>query len=91
MSLTENQDFLDLLKASMEAMKMEPDYDKIVLAEPGWKTKPSELELRIRKEVMASLEDLLIRIENNNAVEHQACGAARLIKDRLNLLWGEQE
>ena len=51
--------------------------------------KPSDLELRIRREVMASLEDLLVRIENNNAVEHQACGLGRHIKDRLNLLWGE--
>lgn len=50
MSLTENQDFLDLLKASMEAMKMEPDYGNfktvsLVSAEPGWKTRPSELEI----------------------------------------------
>lgn len=50
------------------------------------KIQPSELELRIRKEVMAAVDELLTFEEKD---EEYFYGLLRTIKDRLNLLWGE--
>ena len=46
----------------------------------------SDLELRIRKEVMAAVDELLTFEEKD---EEYFYGLLRTIKDRLNLLWGE--
>ena len=93
MSLIENQDLLDLLKASVEAMKMKSNHDNfetvtIVPAELGWKTRPSELELRIRREVMKDV-DKMIACESDGEEYYKSI--LLRIKDRLNLLWGSNE
>lgn len=53
--------------------------------EPGWKYKPSELELRIRRDVMNDLEDI---IQKHEELALNKTGLLR-IKDRLSLLWEE--
>jgi len=83
---------LDLLKASAEAMKMKSNHDNfetvtIAPAEPGWKTRPSELELRIRREVLDALDELLKEEEEG---EVYFTGLLTKIKGHLNLLWSEQ-
>lgn len=60
--------------------------------EPGCKTRPSELELRIRREVMKEIEELLDSAYGKTLItcEHQLAIITK-IKDRLNLLWGSNE
>lgn len=54
-------------------------------------TQPTDLELRIRKEVMDNLNDLIVRASNSNYVENRIIGLARNIEDRLKLLWGSND
>ena len=71
-----------------------------VTLEPGWKTKPSDLELRIRKEVMGKISDLICLLddceERVDIGEISGCpwAAARFdtavdVQNLLKLLWGE--
>lgn len=53
------------------------------------KIQPSDLELRIRKEVVASVEELVIEVTNHYATD-RAQVLVKVIQDRLNLLWNEQ-
>ena len=53
------------------------------------KSQPSDLELRIRKEVVASVEELVIEVTNHYATD-RAQVLVKVIQDRLNLLWNEQ-
>lgn len=50
-------------------------------------TQPSELELRIRKEVMVAIDTIESRLYEDGDMYIQDMIDA--IKDRLNLLWGE--
>ena len=53
------------------------------------KQQTSDLELRIRKEVVASVEELVIEVTNHYAID-RAQVLVKVIQDRLNLLWNEQ-
>lgn len=53
------------------------------------KQQTSDLELRIRKEVVASVEELVIEVTNHYATD-RAQVLVKVIQDRLNLLWNEQ-
>lgn len=67
--------------------------------EPRLKIKPSELELRIRQEVLDTVDimsELLSECEQCKDNWGMSCGVTSVyiehitnIKDRLNLLWGE--
>ncbi len=65
--MTENNDkeILDLITASVEAMGMNPNYATIKV-EP---IAPSELELRIRKEVLENIETLLNGLHNDSLTD----------------------
>ena len=50
-------------------------------------TQPTDLELRIRREVMAELSELM---DYKHSGIHFVFVKAKYIQDRLNLLWGEK-
>lgn len=54
---------------------------------------PSDLEIKIRKEVMDAVKklssELLKEKPNYNKETMEMVGYAEIIQDRLNLLWGE--
>lgn len=51
------------------------------------KIQPSELELRIRKEVMAAVDDLI----KDEEPDTHYLNLLNTIKDRLNLLWSDSD
>ena len=70
----------DQLRVFMEVIKSDKEMTPVVFT-----THPTDLELRIRREVMDELEDIIQKHEelalNKTGLLH--------IKDRLSLLWGE--
>lgn len=65
------------------------------IAKDMWErnTRPSELELRIRRDVMddlVSLESGVLEIEANGIGAGNMYDTIQRIKDKLKLLWGEQ-
>ena len=52
------------------------------------KLEPPDLELKIRKEVMDAVDDLIAET-NQEYSTSKAQTLAEIIQDRLNLLWGE--
>lgn len=83
------QDLADLITASLEAMQMNSNYTTVKL-EPGWKYKPSELELRIRREVLENIETLLNGLHNDGLTDEYQIDLISDIKIYLNLMWGEK-
>ena len=61
-----------------------------VIFEVNEAPQPTDLELRIRREVMEGIEELLDTAYGKTLItcEHQLAVITK-IKDRLNLLWGE--
>lgn len=61
-----------------------------VTLEPGWETKPSDLELSIRKDVMDAMEELKsFEDEFEDETEIYFNNLLNKVIDRLKLLWGE--
>ena len=54
------------------------------------KGQPSDLELKIRKEVMDAVDELVTET-NQEYSTTKAQSLAEIIQDRLNLLWGEND
>ena len=55
---------------------------------PGLKHKPSDLELKIRKEVIEATDALVIEIfKESSSLKMQEL--SEFIQDRLHLLWGD--
>ena len=52
-------------------------------------TQPSNLELRIRKEVMDLLDETVCDVGLLSIHSDTSTNKLKTIKDRLNLLWGE--
>ena len=71
----------DQLRIFVDAIKSDKELTPVVFT-----TQPTDLELRIRKEVMADL-DKMIACEADE--EEYYKNILLRIKDRLNLLWGE--
>ena len=86
--MTENNDkeILDLITASVEAMQMKHNYTTVKV-EP---IAPSELELRIREEVLENIEALMDELYENGLYNREYhIELLTKVRDRLNLLWGE--
>jgi hypothetical protein len=81
------QDIADLITASLEAMQMNSNY-ATVKVEP---IAPSELELRIRKEVLENIETLLNGLHNDSLTDEYQIDLLSYIKTYLNLMWGEKK
>lgn len=84
---TKPQDLADLITASVEAMQMKHNY-ATVKVEP---IAPSELELRIRKEVLENIETLLNGLHNDGLTDEYQIDLLSDIKTYLNLMWGEKK
>lgn len=88
----------EVLKMERDGItKKEPrrvaDYENFKYGEsqmtPGFKTQPSELEIRIRKEVMELLDETVCDVGLLSIHSDTSTNKLKTIKDRLNLLWGE--
>ncbi len=80
------QDIADLITASLEAMQMNSNYTTVKV-EP---IAPSELELRIREEVLENIEALMDELYENGLYNREYhIELLTKVRDRLNLLWGE--
>lgn len=81
----------NLVKHGPVTFEVNKDMDYTPKMEPGWKYKPSELELRIRREVMNAVDEMYDSFVTNHIdsiMKEQADSLLLKIKDRLNLLWG---
>ena len=78
----------DQLRVFMEAIKSDKELTPVIFT-----TQPTDLELRIRREVLSHVEDLLDALckhPDEYLLDHTTILVTR-IKDRLNLLWGEDK
>lgn len=75
----------NLLKEIKKSLDNHPGFYSINHQEPV----VSEVESKIRKEVVASVEELVIEVTNHYATD-RAQVLVKVIQDRLNLLWNEQ-
>ena len=72
------------------AFEANKDMDYTPKLEPGRKYKPSELELRIREEVLENIEALMDELYENGLYNREYhIELLTKVRDRLNLLWGE--
>lgn len=87
---TKPQDLADLITASVEAMGMNPNYATIKV-ERSISDIPSELELRLRKEIMANLNQIYALLPERNADNTINCIYLTLkVTDMLKVLWEEK-
>ena len=92
------QDIADLIAASVEAMQMKHNYTtvesgRVIMPEINESLccQPSELELRIRKEVLENIEALMDELYENGLYNREYhIELLTKVRDRLNLLWGER-
>jgi hypothetical protein len=91
-TMTNNNDkeILDLITASVEAMGMNPNHATIKV-EHSVSDIPSELELRLRKEIIANLNQIYALLPERNADNTINCIYLTLkATDMLKVLWGEK-
>ena len=92
------QDIADLIAASVEAMQMKHNYatvksGRVIMPELNESLccQPSELELRLRKEIMANLNQIYALLPERNADNTINCIYMTLkVTDMLKVLWGEK-
>lgn len=57
----------------------------------GMKTQPTDLELRIRKEAMDAVAEMMDKLHSPEVSITRMRTLAYTINDRLNLLWGSDD
>ena len=77
---------LDDIKAALEEASKHPGFYNVSYQEPI----VSDIELRIRKEVMDAVDGLCGDLQTPPYHYEKTMGLLSTIKDRLNLLWGER-
>lgn len=78
----------DQLRMFLDAIKSDKELTPVIFT-----SQPTDPELRIRKEVMRDIEDLfdaLCKHSDEYLLDHTTILVTR-IKDRLNLLWGDND